>query len=91
MSKLEKLIAKREALSKEVEGNALFLDRVNGKGTLIMKAVSPCGETDGIAFTPKDLGLELKVLAPIEEHQASLKAKLAKVQKKLDALETLMD
>ena len=94
MSKLTKLLAEKEALFAEVTGLGAFLDRVEGKGTLVMTAVTdlenPEEGTDGIIFTNDDYELELEVLAPLQAHYATKCEALHAVEVKLAALEVLM-
>lgn len=89
MSKLNDLLKQQAALTAEANVTGAFLDRVTGKGTLTMTAKGPEGQ-DGIVFTPTDLGLELKVLAPIEAYYVDLSARLDKVNSKVAAIELLV-
>lgn len=89
MSKLKKLLAKQAALTSEVNTVTLFVDRVHGKGTLVMTAVGD-DDSDGIVFTPQDLNLELQVLDPINKYLAGINKDLAKVNRKIAAIEELM-
>ncbi|AGH57585.1 hypothetical protein PYDG_00054 [Pseudoalteromonas phage pYD6-A] len=88
MAKLRKLLAKQEALQTEVNATRAFVERVTGHGTLVMTAVGEEG-SDGIVFTPADLGLELQVLKPIYAYLEELEDKLEKVDRKVAALDEL--
>ena len=95
MSKLNELLAQKETLSEEVSGLGKFLHHVETKGTLVMSAVDDVSddesEVSGIMFTDEDYKLEVTVLAPLVAHYEKRAKKLAAVERKLAALEELMN